>query len=190
MFYLESPSLERENDIREYVNELVKYNSDINGIEVLTKILDGDKFNDVLEHCLSLEKEEYARKLGKSQVKTLLLIRGEDERVVGAINIRWNFPNDMKYVSGNIGYGIRPSERRKGYNKINLYLGLVDAKKLGLNEVRLVCESDNIGSIKTIEALGGRLEKEEVDSYDGVLTRTYYFNVDEAIEKNKSIKYW
>ena len=188
MFCLESPSLERENDIKEYINELVEFNSDINGIEILTKILEGESFCDVLEHCLNLEKEEYANKLGKSQVKTFLLIREEDNRIVGSINIRWNFPKDIKYFGGNIGYGIRPTERRKGYNTINLYLGLGEALKLGLSEVRVVCESSNIGSVKTIETLGGILEKKEIDPYDNVLTSTYYFNVRDAVESNEAIK--
>ena len=38
-FYLETPSIKREKEIVEYCNELVKYNSDINGIETLTVIL-------------------------------------------------------------------------------------------------------------------------------------------------------
>ena len=40
-FYLEIPSIERKNEIIDYINELVLYNSDINGIEILAKILDG-----------------------------------------------------------------------------------------------------------------------------------------------------
>lgn len=35
-FYLEKPSIKRKKEIIEYCEELVKYNSDINGIEVLT----------------------------------------------------------------------------------------------------------------------------------------------------------
>lgn len=84
-FYLELPSLKRKNEIIDYINELVLYNSDMNGIEVLTKILDGYTFEKVLEHCLNLENKEYAKKLGKAQVKTFLLIRHEDNKVVGAL---------------------------------------------------------------------------------------------------------
>lgn len=40
-FYLEKPSIKRKKEIIEYCEELVKYNSDINGIEVLTGILHG-----------------------------------------------------------------------------------------------------------------------------------------------------
>ena len=55
----------------------------------------------------------------------------------------------MKKFSGNIGYGIRPTERRKGYNKINLYLGLIEAKKVGLEKITIVSTTEYNGSIKT-----------------------------------------
>lgn len=188
-FYLEIPSLKRKNQIIEYIDELVFYNSDINGIEVFAKILDGYTFEQVLEHCLNLENEEYAKKLGKAQMKTLLLIRKEDDKVVGALNIRWNLPEKSKQFGGNIGYGIRPTERRKGYNKINLYLGLIEAKKLGLDKVKLVCDANNLGSVRTIESLGGTLERTEIDPYDGVLTSVYWFNIEQTIDKYKNIYY-
>lgn len=186
-FYLEIPSTKRKNEIIDYINELVLYNSDFNGIEVLTKILDGYTFEQVLEHCLNLENKEYAKKLGKTQVKTFLLIRHRDNKVVGALNIRFNLPEKMKQFGGNIGYGIRPSERRKGYNKINLYLGLIETKKLGLDKVKLVCDASNLGSVRTMEALEGKLERTEIDPEDGVLTSVYWFNVDETIDKYKEI---
>lgn len=184
-FYLETPSLKRKNEIIDYIYELVFYNSDINGIEVLTKILDGYTFEQTLEYCLNLENKEYAKKLGKAQMKTFLLIRKEDDKIVGALNIRWNLPKKVKLFGGNIGYGIRPTERRKGYNKINLYLGLIEAQKIGLDKVKLVCDASNLGSVRTMEALGAILEKTEIDSYDGVLTSVYWFNVNETIDKYK-----
>ena len=186
-FYLEIPSIKRKDEIIDYINELVLYNSDVNGIEVLTKILDGYTFEEVLEHCLNLENKDYAKKLGKAQVKTFLLIRYEDNKVVGSLNIRYNLPESMKEFGGNIGYGIRPTERRKGYNKINLYLGLIEAKKISLDKVKLVCEETNIASVKTIEALGGVLEKTEIDSSDGILTSIYWISVNDTIEKYKEI---
>lgn len=64
-FYLEIPSIERKNEIIDYINELVLYNSDINGIEILAKILDGYTFEQVLEYCLNLGNKEYAKKVGK-----------------------------------------------------------------------------------------------------------------------------
>ena len=43
-FYLEIPSIKRKEDIIDYINELEQYNSEINGIELLAKILDWYSF--------------------------------------------------------------------------------------------------------------------------------------------------
>lgn len=182
-FYLEMPSLERKEQIIDYVNEFAFYNSETNGMGSLRKILEGYTFEQALEMCLNRQKEEYAKKIGKCQSKTFLLVRENDDRIIGAINVRWNLLENMKQFGGNIGYGIRPTERRKGYNKINLYLGLIEAKKLGLDQVMLSCEVSNLGSAKTMQALGGKLERTEVDPSDGILTSVYWFDVNETIRK-------
>lgn len=184
-FYLETPSIERKDEIIDYINELVKYKSDINGTGSLDKVLEGYTFEQALERCLNMQYEEYANKLGRCPSKTFLLIRKNDNRIVGTINVRWNLTDKMKQFGGNIGYGIRPTERRKGYNKINLYLGLIEAKKIGLDKVMLDCDVKNLGSSKTMEALGGKLERTEIDPYDGILTSVYWINVDESLEKYK-----
>ena len=184
-FHLEIPSLERKNEIIDYINEFVQYKSDINGLGVLDQILDGYTFEQTLERCLNMQYEEYAKKLGRCQSKTFLLIRKNDDKIIGTINVRWNLTEEVKQFGGNIGYGIRPTERRKGYNKINLYLGLMEAQKIGLDKVMLDCDVENLGSSKTMEALGGKLERTEIDPYDGILTSVYWINVDESLEKYK-----
>ncbi len=114
-FYLEEPSQERKKDILDYLNEFVLYNSDVNGAGALDKILSGQSFEEALDRCLNLKNEEYAKKHGRCQSKTFLLIRKNDNKLIGMINVRWNLTEEMKRFSGNIGYGIRPTERRKGY---------------------------------------------------------------------------
>ena len=59
----------------------------------------------------------------------------------------------MQRFGGHIGYGIRPTERRKGYNRINLYLGMLEAKKIGLDRVMLDCDVNNLGSDRSLKAL-------------------------------------
>lgn len=186
-FYLDKPSIDRKNDIIDYINEFVLYNSDMNGMGSLDKILEGYTFEQSLDRCLNMEDEEYAKKLGRCQSKTFLLIRENDNKIIGTVNVRWNLTEEMKQFGGNIGYGIRPTERRKGYNKINLYLGLIEAQKLGLDKVMLDCDVNNLGSARTMQALGGVLERTEVDPYDGVLTSVYWFDVDETINKYKDM---
>ena len=186
-FYFEIPSLERKNEIIEYLDEFVKYGSDINGSGSLDKIYYGYTFEEALDRCLKMEDEEYAKSVGRCQSRTFLLIRENDNKIVGTINVRWNLNEAMLRFGGHIGYGIRPTERRKGYNKINLYLGMLEAKKVGLEKLMLDCDVNNLGSDKTLKALGGKLERTEVDPSDGILTNVYWFNVDETIEKYKNV---
>ncbi len=184
-FYLEEPSLERKDEIIEYLDEFVKYNSNINGTGSLDKIYDGYTFEEALERCLNMKNEWYAKSINRVPGKTFLLIRKDDNKIVGTINIRWNLSEKMLKFGGHIGYGIRPTERRKGYNKIQLYLVLLEAQKLNLDKVMLDCFVDNLGSDKTIKALGGILERCELDEADNTMTNVYWINVDESIKKYK-----
>lgn len=185
-FYLEEPSLERKDEIIEYLDEFVKYNSNINGTGSLDKIYDGYTFEEALERCLNMKNEEYAKSINRVPGKTFLLIRKNDNKIVGTINIRWNLSEKMLEFGGHIGYGIRPTERRKGYNKIQLYLVLLEAQKLNLDKVMIDCSVDNLGSDKTIKALGGILERCELDESDNTMTNVYWINVDESIKKYKN----
>ncbi len=186
-FFLEIPSLDRKDEIIEYLDEFKKYNSDINGSGGLDKIYGGYTFEQALDRTLSMENEEFSKSINRCPGKTFLLIRKEDNKIVGSINVRWNLTEAMQQFGGNIGYGIRPTERRKGYNKINLYLGLLEAQKLGLKKVMLDCDVNNIGSEKTMQALGGVLTRSGIDPTDGTLTNVYWFDVNECIEKYKSV---
>ena len=111
-FYLEKPSIERKNEIIEYIDEFIKYKSNIAGIGSLEKISEGYTFEQALERCLSMKNKEYAEKVNRCPGKTFLLVRENDSKVVGTINLRWDLNETMLQFGGHIGYGIRPTERR------------------------------------------------------------------------------
>jgi predicted acetyltransferase len=81
----------------------------------------------------------------------------EDNRVLGAITLRHEL-NDRLMQLGHIGYGIRPSARRRGLATWALGRMLGEAQVLGLDRVLIVCEAGNVASAKTIERHGGVLE--------------------------------
>lgn len=84
----------------------------------------------------------------------------EDDQILGAIRVRHYLNDALRERGGHIGYDIAPNFRRKGYGKIILKLALEEAKALGLKgPFLLTCDKDNIGSVKVIEANGGKLEK-------------------------------
>lgn len=183
-FYLETPTIERKEDALEYLNEFVEYGSEINGSGGLDKCLKGLTYEEWLDRLDKMSDPEYAASIGKCPGKTFFFVSEEDKRIIGMINIRYNLTEAMLKFGGHIGYGIRPTERRKGYNKINLYLGLIKAREeFGLDKVMLDCSVTNLGSDGTIRALGGILEKCEMDPNDNTLTNAYWIDVDDSIEK-------
>ncbi|WP_410513058.1 GNAT family N-acetyltransferase [Paenibacillus sp. BR2-3] len=78
-----------------------------------------------------------------------------DSRVVGAVNIRHRLTEYLLNSGGHIGYGIRPSERQKGYASELLNQSLLKAKRLGIHKALVVCDAINIASEKTIRKNGG-----------------------------------
>ena len=77
----------------------------------------------------------------------------DKEEVVGVVRIRHKV---VKY-GGHIGYDISPEHRKKGYGNFILKLALEKAKEIGLKEVILTCNINNIASRKIIEQNNGRL---------------------------------
>ena len=67
----------------------------------------------------------------------------------------------MNKKYGDIGYGVRPSQRRKGYATQMLRYALEECKKQGLNKVIVACYKQNVGSAKTIMKNNGKLIKED-----------------------------
>ena len=119
---------------------------------------------------------------------TYFLVREQDIKIVGMINIRHCLNERLKLIGGHIGYSARPSERRNGYNKVNLYLWLLRCQELGIDEVLMDCDTVNIGSAKIMQALGGKLVREwyEPDIYKTDI-QDYVINVDESIKTYQKV---
>ncbi|MEH0845308.1 GNAT family N-acetyltransferase [Micromonospora sp. CPCC 205711] len=81
----------------------------------------------------------------------------ENDRVLGGIALRHGSSDYVRWA-GHIGYGIRPSERRRGLATWALGLMLDEARRLGLDRVLIVCAVGNAASVKTIERCGGVFE--------------------------------
>lgn len=72
----------------------------------------------------------------------------DHNRIVGAVNIRHSLTEHLFNAGGHIGYGIRPSERRKGYATKLLALSLEKAKQLNITKALVVCDEVNTASEK------------------------------------------
>lgn len=180
-FYLEVPSISRKADAIDYINENIQYKSDLNGTGGL------DRFGDDYEGWLIKLEEDYSRVPTEERVpgRTYFLVRESDNRIIGMINIRLSLNEKLRNYGGNIGYGIRPTERGNGYNKINLYLGLKVCFGCGIDTVLLDADLNNPASWKTMEALGGiRIAEYYDENYKENIVK-YSIDVKKSLETYK-----
>lgn len=89
---------------------------------------------------------------------TLFLKRMSDNKVCGSISIRHELNDFLFNFGGHIGYSVTPSERGKGYGKLQLKMALEIASYLGIEKCLITADETNTLSNKTIISEGGVLE--------------------------------
>ncbi|PFF08098.1 GNAT family N-acetyltransferase [Bacillus cereus] len=100
----------------------------------------------------------------------------DNNRIVGAVNIRHSLTEHLFNAGGHIGYGIRPSERRKGYATKLLELSLEKTKKLNITRALVVCDEVNTASEKTILHNGGVRDDDFIEA-DGNVVRRFWIEL-------------
>jgi len=133
-------------------------------------------FQQFVERILSYEHKPPSETAVPASFYWLIV---EGNTYAGEMNIRHYLNDSLKRYGGHIGYRVRPSQRRKGYGKLLCAYGVKRVRELGVRDILITCDDDNIGSQKIIEANGGVL-KDKVDNNRGVLTRRYWIYGDDA----------
>jgi len=107
---------------------------------------------------------------------TLWLVRdGRD--VVGVSNLRHALTPALRVEGGNIGYGVRPSARLRGYATRLLKATLDRAREIGLDRALLTCAKDNAGSVATIRRCGGVFDSEEFIPARNEVVQRYWIDL-------------
>ena len=176
--FLEVPTIERKDYAIDFIKEFFKYDSNIHGSGSLRRYVD-----DYEGWLLKLEKD-YTNPVTEETVpaRTYFLVRNTDNKIIGMNNIRLALNKQLEEHGGHIGYSIRPTERGKGYNNLNLYLALKVCDKYGIESAMLSADIDNPASWKTMEQLGGVRVKEFYEDND--LLVVYTIDVKNALEKH------
>ena len=91
-------------------------------------------------------------------VHSSFLLAEVDGALVGRVSLRFELNQWLAAEGGNIGYGVRPAFRRRGYATEILRQGLALLRAAGVARVLVVCNDANAGSATVIERGGGVLE--------------------------------
>lgn len=156
---LTAPSKEHEAQVMAFREEMLKSGEGFCGCSGLENTPD---YHDWLDF-----DGRFAR-LGWAPSTTYLGIRASDGRLVGMIDLRHELLGYLLKYNGQIGYSVRPSERRKGYASQMLSLVLKEAKALGFPKVLVCCNKANVPSSKVIQMCGGVLENEVVHEFSPI----------------------
>lgn len=169
---LVEPTIEMENEYKNYIDEWERSGEKIVPYGARRSIT---PYGELLNFWRDMTTNKaYERGFVPS---TLYFLVGEDERIYGALNFRHKLNEFLLNYGGHIGYGIRPSERQKGYATkiLSLSLSLPIIKKLDIKKVLITCDKTNIASAKTIINNGGVLENEVME--DGQITQRYWIDI-------------
>lgn len=103
------------------------------------------------------------------------LVDDETQRFIGEITIRHRLNEALERIGGHIGYGVRITEQNKGMGTLMLKLALEKAAQMGLAQVLITCDEENIASARVMEKNGCVLKDRVEIMADGkrVLTRQY-----------------
>jgi len=164
--YLKKPSHDDKREVFEFKKEFEDYGSFLNGAGGLSK---AKSYSDWINKINILEKGN----MGDVPRLQYLVIRKNDNKIIGMLNIRKYLDDYYMLTGGHIGLCVRPTERRKGYATKIIQLAILECDKLGIKNVLITCDKNNIASAKAIVNNNGKLEN-EVELEDGTVTQRYW----------------
>ena len=182
--YLSKLTLKDEMEFISFHNEFVQ-----EGGRIYPGIL--KKFNgDFAEYLALIEKNSDPLLQPEWRVSdSTYVLKDSKGRIYGMASLRHRLTDELLISGGHIGYGIRPSERGKGYGTKLLFLLLPECFNLGIDKVLITCDKNNHASAGVIKNNGGILENEIIES-DGNILQRYWITLKRSEYNGKNACYY
>ena len=133
--------------------------------------------NDPEAFLARVEMFEAGEDLPENRVRMSWFWLLQGDRIVASSRMRHELIPTLLLDGGNIGYEVRPSERRRGIGSELLRLTLNEARHIQLRRVLLTAEQTNLGSIGVILSNGGVFEDTSVSPNTGRTLNRYWITL-------------
>lgn len=151
-----------------------EFANDGHDFEFAFKYGEGTVFSEYVE---ALDRWSRGLDLPDEFVPNSFLVGVLGSKIVGRVSIRHVLNDYLAYAGGHVGYGVVPSERRKGLGSELLRLALPLASSLGIQRLLITCNDDNAGSARVIENNQGVFEGLIQDPLTSETKRRYWIDL-------------
>ena len=169
--YLRKITFDDKEIIEDLKNEIEEYDSNFEGFNILKTL---DNYNEFYNRVIANEtptNREYSPQY-------TYLAFNENNHLIGVAVLRPELKGELSNYGGNVGYLIRPSQRKKGYGNQILKASLKLLKEeYHINFVVLGCNVNNIASSKVIQNNGGIYSNDFFESRDKQTYQKYTRNL-------------
>ena len=173
------PCMEYEEKAIAFIKEFNDYSSEINGSGGLDSYLAHSTYADWLVKIM--KDIDIANILdGRVPQFVYYYVNEENDRIIGMIAIRTGLNDFLRKEGGHIGYCIRPTERRKGHGTRMLREALSFCHWIGLHDIIISCDKDNVASAGIIKNCGGILDTEFYSDFFKATVQRYHVSVPHA----------
>ena len=178
--YLREIEKDDKKEIEKLALEFQEANDEypFEGVSDLKKVIN----NSFEEYFNGLEINKHIDEIYPTYAnQTTYVLADDSNHIYGLINLRHELKGQLMEVGGHIGYGIRPSERKKGYATLQLKLILDKLKELNINQALITCRENNIASKKTMEKFIGKKDTLVPSNHEGIMEYRYWIDVNKNL---------
>ena len=178
--YLREIEKDDKKEIEKLALEFQEANDEypFEGVSDLKKVIN----NSFEEYFNGLEINKHIDEIYPTYAnQTTYVLADDSNHIYGLINLRHELKGKLMEVGGHIGYGIRPSERKKWYATLQLKLILDKLKELKINQALITCRENNIASKRTMEKFIGKKDTLVPSNHEGIMEYRYWIDVNKNL---------